>query len=506
MADPSSSGPGPSYDTYADYVASVYGVRYGGFAWLVGFLRKGYEVRFWEYQQPQIEIHVLDSVNDTLESWSFVAPRRGPVDQSFLNVLRKPPSERRTRLILLQCGQLGDTNGSYIDAIGLHYLLDPYFFSAHFDLCRDLTESGIIGRSYGPSALPSGRRFLQIVTDRKNSFMTATWRISSQERTFIVLGLDHSNPDRLTKLRDELLKDNSPIKTRIYDENPADYLFPYVRDSARAAASLCNRHAHFDADPDGIHGASPFTWQWNQSNRRALISSMNSLARFVAYPEIDTGVRPLKLRSLLPDYAALIKEAEVTGLDFQGLLQQRANSAAMEETKRGIAQADSVRRLALVAFVFIPLNFATSFFGMNFEQLGTGTLNIGYFFLLAALAGGLSLALSTTLKPIEAAWLQARYRFALREYQDNDKELVASITKRQIIWAFVRRHFPPARMVYESWEDAKYNSDNPDELPLFTTLYSIGCNGARSRARRLWNSGPFAAKPAADAPQDRPEA
>ena len=50
----------------------------------------------------------------------------------------------------------------------------------------------------------------------------------------------------------------------------------------------------------------------------------------------------------------------------------------------------NVYGLTLVAFVFIPLNFATSFFGMNVQQLGTGSVHIGFSFLAAALAGFLS--------------------------------------------------------------------------------------------------------------------
>jgi hypothetical protein len=144
---------------------------------------------------------------------------------------------------------------------------------------------------------------------------------------------------------------------------------------------------------------------------------------------------------------------------------------------------------------------------MNLEQLGNGKLHIGYFFLLAALAGGLSFALSTMVKPLEAAWLRARQRFVLREYQDDDKELVASITKRQIFWEFIRRHFPPAKAVYDSWEDAKYNLSealgrtyiDPEELPFFGILWYICRNNARRLFGRLRNLRLFAGKPAADA-------
>jgi hypothetical protein len=97
-------------------------------------------------------------------------------------VLRKPSLRRRTRLVLLQCGQLGDTSGSYIDAIGLHYMLNPYFFSAHFELCRQLNKAGSIIQSHAPALLPPERHFLQIVPD-SNSHMTATWKISGNECT-----------------------------------------------------------------------------------------------------------------------------------------------------------------------------------------------------------------------------------------------------------------------------------------------------------------------------------
>ena len=77
-----------------------------------------------------------------------------------------------------------------------------------------------------------------------------------------------------------------------------------------------------------------------------------------------------------------------------------------------------LHRLTLVAFVFIPLNFATSFFGMNVQQLGTGRIHIGFFFITAVLAGGLGIVLSTAVKPVERALLSARERIARENYMD----------------------------------------------------------------------------------------
>lgn len=55
----------------------------------------------------------------------------------------------------------------------------------------------------------------------------------------------------------------------------------------------------------------------------------------------------------------------------------------------------------MVAFVFIPLSFTSSFFGMNIRELETGSLSIGYFFLLAILSGALCVVLGLYLGRIE---------------------------------------------------------------------------------------------------------
>jgi Mg2+ and Co2+ transporter CorA len=44
----------------------------------------------------------------------------------------------------------------------------------------------------------------------------------------------------------------------------------------------------------------------------------------------------------------------------------------LEDNKKSIEQAVTVNRLTKLAFIFIPLNFVTSAFGINLIELGTG--------------------------------------------------------------------------------------------------------------------------------------
>lgn len=61
---------------------------------------------------------------------------------------------------------------------------------------------------------------------------------------------------------------------------------------------------------------------------------------------------------------------------------------------------------------FIPLSFATSFLGMNVEQLGTGKTDIRYFFMAAAIAAAITIVLTLIVKPLDRAMNETKERMA----------------------------------------------------------------------------------------------
>jgi hypothetical protein len=164
----------------------------------------------------------------------------------------------------------------------------------------------------------------------------------------IILGFDlttnnyGSTPHQITILRNELLRYEIDVIKEL-DENPADYLYPYLRQSVHTASTRCSRRAHELDSNWHDNKISSLHWGWNQQARRDLMFSRDNLSRFVGNEKLTRGRTP-KVQAFIADYEAPIQETEVLGLDMQGLLQQQANSAAIEETKRGIAQADAVRR------------------------------------------------------------------------------------------------------------------------------------------------------------------
>lgn len=57
-----------------------------------------------------------------------------------------------------------------------------------------------------------------------------------------------------------------------------------------------------------------------------------------------------------------------------------SNNSMLAESQRAIQQAKSVTKLTLVAFVYLPFTFTAGFFGMNFKELGNGTIHLWIFF------------------------------------------------------------------------------------------------------------------------------
>ena len=108
-----------------------------------------------------------------------------------------------------------------------------------------------------------------------------------------------------------------------------------------------------------------------------------------------------------------------------------------------------------MGIVFIPLSFAASVFGMNVEQLGTGTINLGYFFLVAILSSLIAIILAVNVKPVERFWAKARDRYGEREFQVKDD--YSWVSKSMILWGWIRHNSSLATKIHDLWWDEKNN-------------------------------------------------
>ena len=87
---------------------------------------------------------------------------------------------------------------------------------------------------------------------------------------------------------------------------------------------------------------------------------------------IPTQVQIVEATSvaLLQDFQDLHTRAKILSSQCEKGMTIIMNNASIRESRMGFHQAEGVARLTRLAFVFIPLSYTASFFGMNFAQLG----------------------------------------------------------------------------------------------------------------------------------------
>lgn len=90
---------------------------------------------------------------------------------------------------------------------------------------------------------------------------------------------------------------------------------------------------------------------------------------------------------------------------------------------------------------------------MNFEQLGAGTLHIGFFFLLAAIAGLAAWALAASIEPTEQLWTRARNQLGERDFPFLDD--YTWVTKTMIVWSWMCRKSLLASTLDGLWQEEK---------------------------------------------------
>lgn len=79
------------------------------------------------------------------------------------------------------------------------------------------------------------------------------------------------------------------------------------------------------------------------------------------------------LKLLENDLRILAEEVESVIASRTAWFNRRIRLAALEESAKSIELAGSVKTLSQLAFVFLPLTFSATLFGMNLREFGQGT-------------------------------------------------------------------------------------------------------------------------------------
>ncbi|KAI4140521.1 MAG: hypothetical protein LQ341_003802 [Variospora aurantia] len=112
-----------------------------------------------------------------------------------------------------------------------------------------------------------------------------------------------------------------------------------------------------------------------ETELRHMETSLPEFARYVVGPEAAGGNGTCG--ELLGQCSLQIEKVQERRRITHGSLM---TAMSLVESKRGIAEAESVTKLTELAFFFIPLTFAASLFSMQVKELDASTTSVGVFF------------------------------------------------------------------------------------------------------------------------------
>lgn len=166
--------------------------------------------------------------------------------------------------------------------------------------------------------------------------------------------------------------------------------------------------------------------------RRTLEEAEDRVSQILRYLgselNLDMSKEP-SYTSIEADWRSLNDEARRLEADVRDYMQLQVGNLSLEESRRSIEisnlqirEAKSVKVFTILAFIYVPLNLATSIFGMNIQQLNGSGQKLWVFFTTAIaallLTGGSWLCSNRLMTHDAVAW----YKECAAAKRVNDKE------------------------------------------------------------------------------------
>lgn len=145
-----------------------------------------------------------------------------------------------------------------------------------------------------------------------------------------------------------------------------------------------------------------------QKNKRILGSIENAHLHNWPRDETKSGHKKAlsATQSLEQDFQHLLDYAQALQTRTTEAISVLMSSISILEAQTARSQAQRIGKLTFLAFIFVPLGFTTSFFGMNVRQIEGGNLGIHWWvvFSVAVTAGAVAMFYLDLLWPFKWLW------------------------------------------------------------------------------------------------------
>lgn len=210
-------------------------------------------------------------------------------------------------------------------------------------------------------------------------------------RTLEDLSLEGNNPRTFP----DALMTMSCEDVRAADISPYEYLIPWIHgvtsdwmDSTLKVEQQLTFEKLEDYDQNDMKRIVMDQEFLLQNLDRTVINLTNFVQN---HPEANTA----KFASAMQVFQQLQARAEKAQTRISFLWSRLSNRLALEASRKSIEQSVSTKRLAQIAYLFLPLSLSTSIFGMNVSELQNVPLQL--FFITSAIVLAVSLLLWLTI-------------------------------------------------------------------------------------------------------------
>ena len=228
-------------------------------------------------------------------------------------------------------------------------------------------------------------------------FQTTSWN-STQSVDEQDVSLDDRLPQRLSRIP---LQYGRYLDHEVMREDPfyaLHSIFDYIASSECQMLDLIQNkldtHSKLDITADvADHGMSQSNLVHFQEVLEQCVAQLEETLRIIEkrgavwWPKAQEGrsmVAESAAALLQEDYEYLLHRAKTLLSRSERSMTMTMNMLSIEEARRSVKQNTTLFRFTVVASIYIPLSFTSSFFGMNFVELGQGSLSIWIFFAACA--------------------------------------------------------------------------------------------------------------------------
>lgn len=156
------------------------------------------------------------------------------------------------------------------------------------------------------------------------------------------------------------------------DNNPIELLIPYARMALLKVVSDME-HGLFEATRDEVVLETEQRYVEQSEYLNQLRLNLASIRAFTSDSSSAAWLR------LLTDYERALERSEQQIVRLTQITSSRAAWVSLREAMIHFQQNARMNKLTQLAFVFVPLSFATSLFGMSIKAFGSGSAQIWEF-------------------------------------------------------------------------------------------------------------------------------